>query len=58
MEEIVPDIELDVISLCGDFSQSSIKEVLSDYDLDSLDELKQNTTVLKLNDGTVIYQNY
>ena len=51
-------IELDVIAICCDFTESSIKEVLKDYDLESLEELENNTTVLKVDDNTVIYQNY
>lgn len=51
-------IELDVISICCDFTECSIKEVLKDYNLESLEELEQNTTVLKVDDNTIIYQNY
>lgn len=51
-------IELDVIAICCDFSESTIKEVLRDYDLDSLDQLEQNTMVLKVDDDIVIYQKY
>lgn len=56
--EEMEGFELDVIAICCDFSESSIKEVLSDYDLESIEELEQNTTVLKIDDETVIYQNY
>ena len=51
-------IELDVIAICCDFTECSIKEVLNDYNLESLEELEQNTTVLKIDDNTIIYQNY
>ncbi len=51
-------IELDVIAICCDFTECTIKEVLNDYDLQSLDELQENTTVLKIDDENIIYQNY
>ncbi len=51
-------LELDVIAFCCDFTESSIEEVLKDYDLESIGELEQNTTVLKIDDENIIYQNY
>jgi len=51
-------IELDVIALCCDYSESSIEDVLEDYSLDSIEELENNTTVLKVDNETVIYQAY
>ena len=51
-------IELDVISICCDFTECSIKEALRDYNIESLEELEDNTTVLKVDNNTIIYQNY
>ncbi len=51
-------IELDVIAICCDFTECTIKEVLNNYDLQSLYELQENTTVLKIDDENIIYQNY
>ncbi len=51
-------LELDVIAICCDFTECTIKEALRDYDLESLEELEQNTMVLKIDDDRVIYQNY
>ena len=51
-------IELDIIAICCDFTECNIKEALNDYDLKSLEELEQNTIVLKIDDDTIIYQNY
>jgi len=51
-------MELDVIAICCDFSESSIDDVLKDYDLESLEELEQHTMVLKIDDDNIIYQNY
>ena len=52
------EIELDVISLCCDYSESLIEDVLKEYNLESLEELESETMVLKVDDETVIYQNY
>lgn len=50
--------ELDVIALCGEFTESIIKEALDCYDLDSIEELEANTTVLHVDDENIIYANY
>ena len=52
------DYELDVIALCCDYTESTIEEALANYNLDSLDELRDNTLVLEVDDNTIIYQNY
>ena len=57
-EDIGEGIELDVIALCCDYTESTIEEALSNYNLDSLDELRDNTLVLEVDDNTIIYQNY
>ena len=52
------EIELDVITLCCEYNEDSIEDVLANYSLESLDELRENTTVI-WEDGTdVLYQNY
>jgi len=51
-------MELDVIAICCDFTECTTKEVLSNYNLESLEELEDNTAVLKIDDDTIIYQNY
>lgn len=58
LEDIDSDYELDVIAICGDYIESSIEDALKSYGLDSLDELKDNTTVLEVDDETIIYANY
>jgi hypothetical protein len=52
------EIELDVIAICCDFSEDSIENVLKNYDLESVDELRDNTTVIEVDDETIIFQNY
>lgn len=50
--------ELDVIELCCEYTQSTIEQALADYSLESLDDLMNNTTVLRVDDEHIIYQNY
>lgn len=57
-ESCCTDIEVDVIALCCDYSESDIETVLKDYSLDSLDDLRDNTTVIEVDNDTIIYQAY
>lgn len=51
--------ELDVIAICCDFCQyDSIEEALKAYNLESREELEEETTVLDCDDESVIIQNY
>ena len=52
------EIELDVIALCCEYTECSITEALENYSLESLDELRDNTQVIEVDDETIIYQNY
>ena len=47
-------IELDVIAICCSYSEYSIDEALENYNVDSIDELRDNTLVLDVNENTVI----
>lgn len=53
------DHELDVIGICCDFAEAEISEVLSDYNLEDIEELEESTIVLSI-DGTdrVIYAQF
>ena len=60
-EDTGEESELDVIALCCDISQETLENVLSNYSLESLEELAENTMVIgnkQLSDGTVIYYNF
>lgn len=56
------EIELDVIALCCDYTESKLSEVLKEYSLESIDELRDNTTVIMVDesdeDPIVIYQSF
>ena len=58
LEEIDEDHELDVIALCCDFSEDTIENVLKEYGLDSIEELQEKTTVLSVDDETIVYQGF
>lgn len=52
------DCELDVIAICCDFSQCTLEEALKAYNLESREELEEQTTVLDCDDDTIIIQNF
>lgn len=58
LEDTDEDYELDVIELCCEWSESTIDEALAYYSLDSLEELKENTIVLEIDDDNILYMNY
>jgi len=52
------DVELDVIAICCDYSQDTLKNVLKEYDLDSFEDLERETWALRMSDDTVLYRNF
>lgn len=58
LEECNPDMELDVIALCCEYSEEPIKDVLENYNLDSIDELEQETCVIWKDEENVLYAVY
>ena len=57
-EDIGEEIDLDVIALCCEWHEETLEDVLHYYDLESLEELEENTTVLELPNGNILYQPY
>lgn len=61
-EDTGQELELDVISLCCDFRESTIEELNNDYDQDlvdiedAVDYLNYNSYVVGQTEETVIYQ--
>jgi len=51
-------IELDVISLCCEWSEEKINDVLENYNLDSVEELEDHTSVITIDDETVLYAQF
>ena len=58
LEELEQDcgneIDLDVIALCCDYSEDKLKNVLKEYSLKSIDELRDHTQVIMLDDEEYI----
>ena len=53
------EIELDVIAICCDYTESTIEEVLNNYGLNSIEELEEETIVLGIfHPDRIIYLNY
>lgn len=57
------EIELDVVALCCDYSEDNLSTVLKEYNLDSLEELRDHTTVIMVDsetdeDPTIIYGSF
>jgi len=52
------EIELDVIALCCDYSEDDVGDVLESYELDSIEDLRDNTMVIEINSDTIIYQQF
>lgn len=49
------EIELDVIALCCDYSEIDVKDIKQETGCDDLDELRDSTTVIEVDDETIIY---
>lgn len=58
LEEVDPDYELDVIALCCDYSEDDIEEVLKNYDIESIEDLRAETMIVWSNGVRVLYQQF
>lgn len=58
LENAYDDYNLDVVELCCEFTEDSIKDVLKEYELSSLDDLLDRTEVIAVNDETIIYRRF
>lgn len=57
-EDLGQDIEVDVIAICCDYSEIEIKDIKRETGCENLEDLQDNTTVIKVDDETIIYQNF
>ena len=49
------EVELDVIAICCEFSEyEDLKEIQGNYDIDSIEQLQDYTTVIEFTDGIII----
>ena len=53
------EMQLDIVAICWYYSEDSLENILKDYDLESIDELWDNTIYREI-DGTdrVIYESF
>jgi hypothetical protein len=58
LEEENNPIELDVLALCCDYSEGSNENHLSNYRLESMEELVELTSVIKVDDETSIIRSF
>lgn len=49
------ETELDVIALCCDWSEIRVSDIERETGADDLDDLRDKTTVLEVDDETIIY---
>ena len=52
------ELELDVIALCCDFHEINISDIEQETGCSDLDELRDNTMVIEVDDDTIIYQSF
>jgi hypothetical protein len=52
------EIELDVIALCCDYHEIDVKDIKRETGCESLEDLQDNTTVIQVDDETIIYQSF
>lgn len=54
------ELELDVIAICCDYTEDALENVLDNYRLESIEDLKEQTTVIEFEnpDGAIIYVNF
>jgi hypothetical protein len=49
-------IELDVIALCCDYREDSLETILKEYSIESIEDLRNSTQVIEVDETTVIIQ--
>ena len=55
-DETGEQFELDVIAICCEFSEDQLDDVLKSYNLESIDDLLEETMAIEIDDSTIVYQ--
>lgn len=50
------ELDIDVVSLCIHYAEERLVDVLRAYKLESIEDLKKRTIVIKVDDETIIYR--
>ncbi len=58
LEEIDPDYDLDVIALFCDYREGDIGATLDDYNLSSIEELEETTTVIWKDEDSALFRQF
>ena len=60
LEDLATDmdtpIEIDVISLCCDYTEINVKDIENETGCEDIEDLRSNTTVIEVDTDTIIYQ--
>lgn len=51
-------LDIDIIALCCDYSEISITDIQRETGCESLDDLRDSTTVIEVDDETIIYGSF
>ena len=58
-EETGSEIELDVIAICCEYTEyENFEELQKNYNVEDMEELAQNTSIIQVNDESFIIQDY
>jgi len=57
-EDASKQIEFDPIALCCEYTEDTIESTLANYSLESIDNLRDHTTVIDVDDETIIIQDF
>lgn len=58
-EGLGKEMKLDVIAICCEYTEyKNFQELQNDYDVEDMEELEQNTTVIMIDDESFIIQSY
>lgn len=52
------DFEMDVVGLCCQYVESTIKEALESYGIATLDEFREQTTIIWEDEENVLYEQF
>lgn len=57
-EDLGTEIDTDVIAICCEYSEIDIKDIEHETGCKNLEDLRYSTTVIDVDDETIIYQNF
>jgi hypothetical protein len=55
-QETGEPIEIDVIALCCEWNESTMEEIMNNYDVENYEDLLHQTLAIELENGAILYQ--